>query len=414
MNHIRHLILTLTLAACPLAYTQAQAPNEIKEHYPFINTAANRLHYDSNATAIQHFFAKWRNIDSVANGSINIVHIGGSHVQAGMLSNTIRTGLIAAHPDMVGSRGMIFPYSAAAKCNNPADYRIHCPQPVNLTRNVSKQHTVPLGACGIAVTAHDQPTDIQVVLNEPNVDYETSRIVLIGHSDQPIVPYLRFESGDIYPAYIDQQTDRYVYNLSSVIDSFEIHIPCREGESFSVGGIYLGNSNDGISLSSLGVNGASVPDYLRCEHFVRDMRLIRPDLVIFGIGINDAVPTDFDTAAFRSNYLMLVDSIRSINPDCAFIFVTNNDSYRKTGRRRYSVNTNGPLAREVFYRLAHDTGGAVWDQYEVMGGLRSMDKWHKAGLARMDRVHFTAQGYRLVGTLFVQAFLNDPLCSTTY
>ena len=97
------------------------------------------------------------------NGSVSIVHIGGSHVQAGLLSNTIRTGLLATQPTLVGPRGMVFPYSAAAKCNNPADYRIHCPQPVLLTRNVSKEHAVALGACGIAVTAHDIPTDIQVV-----------------------------------------------------------------------------------------------------------------------------------------------------------------------------------------------------------------------------------------------------------
>jgi lysophospholipase L1-like esterase len=150
-----------------------------------------------------------------------------------------------------------------------------------------------------------------------------------------------------------------------------------------------------------------VPDYLRCRHFVRDLRLLHPDVVIFGIGINDAVPTNFDTAAFRRNYLQLIDSVRAVNPECAFIFVTNNDSFRKTGRH-YRVNPNGALAREVFYRLAHDTDGAVWDLFEVMGGLKSMDTWYKNGLAQKDRVHFTAKGYQLVGDLFYQA-LNDTL-----
>ena len=134
--------------------------------------------------------------------------------------------------------------------------------------------------------------------------------------------------------------------------------------------------------------------------------MLHPDLVVFGIGINDAVPTNFDTAAFRQNYLQLIDSVRAANPDCAFIFVTNNDSYRKTGRRKYSVNTNGQLAREVFYRLAHDVDGAVWDQFEIMGGLKSMDKWRLAKLGRPDRVHFTAAGYQLLGDLFSEALLK--------
>jgi hypothetical protein len=100
-------------------------------------------------------------------------------------------------------------------------------------------------------------------------------------------------------------------------------------------------------------------------------------LVIFGIGINDAHEKSFDTVLFKNNYLALCDSIRKVNPKCAFIFVTNNDSYRKTGRKRYAVNTNGPLARDVFYRLAALTDGAVWDQFEIMGGLKSMEKWQK-------------------------------------
>ena len=170
--------------------------------------------------------------------------------------------------------------------------------------------------------------------------------------------------------------------------------------------MFLDNRKQGFSFHSIGVNGASVPDYLRCEHFTRDLRLLHPDLVIFGIGINDAMPAVFDTAAFRRNYLRLVDSIRSVNPDCAFIFITNNDSFRKVRRRRYAVNTNGLLARKVFYRLAEETGGAVWDQFEVMGGLRSMEKWTKEGLAQGDRIHFTRAGYQLVGNLFTNALFE--------
>ena len=183
-------------------------------------------------------------------------------------------------------------------------------------------------------------------------------------------------------------------------------LPCRSGQQFTVSGIYLGNNHPGISYHSIGVNGASVPDYLRCRNFVRDLRLLRPDVVVFGIGINDAVPVTFDTAAFRRNYLALVDSIRIVNPDCAFIFITNNDSYVKVGRRKYNVNPNGLLARQVFYRLAKDTDGAVWDQFEVMGGLRSMELWRQADLAQTDRVHFTLAGYQLVGNLFYNALIK--------
>ena len=314
-------------------------------YYKFIRYSANVLHYDSASPSINRLLNRWERLQTTHQGNISIVHIGGSHVQAGSLTNAVRCNIMADNPDLVGPRGMIFPYSAAAKCNNPADYRVHCPQKMILTRNVYKDHTYPLGLCGIAVTASDTLTEIAIKLNEPRVDYATNRIILLGHSDQGVVPRLRLENREVYPSYIDNRTDRYLFNLGQTVDSFCIVLPCREGDMFSVTGILLDNRQAGFSYHSIGVNGASVPDYLRCRNFVRDLRLLHPDVVIFGIGINDASGTNFDTAAFRQNYLQLVDSVRAVNPDCAFIFVTNNDSFRKV-KRRYNVNNNGALARD--------------------------------------------------------------------
>lgn len=382
-------------------------PKEVEvPEYKFIKYQANVLHYDTSSVLMNGFFARWQRMVESRQGNINIVHIGGSHVQAGSLTNTVRCNLLTAYPDFVGPRGLLFPYSAAARCNNPADYRIHCPQKMILTRNVYKEYDYPLGLCGIAVTASDEYTEIGVVMNEPRVDYATSRVVLLGHSERGVMPRLRIDGTEVYPSYVDNHTDRYIFNLGTIVDSFVVILPCHEGQQFTVNGIQLDNGHTGFSYHSIGVNGAAVPDFLRCTNLVRDLRLVRPDVVVFGIGINDAVPTDFDTIAFRRNYLALVDSIRQVNPDCAFIFITNNDSYRKVGRRKYHVNTNGTFAREVFYRLAKDTDGAVWDQFEVMGGLQSMDLWRQAKLAQNDRVHFTTAGYQLVGDLFYNALIK--------
>lgn len=406
--NVRHYAIAVSIIASiammPLNAFAQLALTEVPRHR-FINHRANVLHYDTTSPAMRLFFEKWDK--TVENGTENmsIVHIGGSHVQAGSLTNTIRCNILAAYPDRIGSRGMIFPYSAAARCNNPADYKVRCLQKMQLTRNVYKEHTYPLGLCGIAVTAADTLSEVFIKLNEPSIDYATDRVVLVGHSEGGVVPRIRISNREVYPSYMDNVSDRYIYNLNATVDSFTIVLPCRRGDSFTIGGIYLGGQHHGFSYHSIGVNGASVSDYLRCRHFVRDLRLLHPDVVVFGIGINDAVPTNFDTAAFRKNYLQLIDSVRSVNPDCAFIFITNNDSYRKEGRR-YTVNTNGILAREVFYRLADEVGGAVWDQFEVMGGLKSMDSWKQAGLANKDRVHFTHAGYKAIGNLFTNALFK--------
>ena len=397
---------TLLLAILGLILLSINPLQAQEQKYDFINYNANHLRYDSTSRTMRTFFARWHRMATTKQGNINIVHIGGSHVQAGYMTETIRLRMLATTPQMVGPRGMIFPYSAAARCNNPPDYRVHCRERMVLTRCVHKEPEYPLGLCGIAVTARDQQSEIQIVLNEPSVNFATTRVVLFGHSNEGVVPRLRATGSELYPSYFDNYTDRYFFNIDSPVDSFVVVLPCREGQQFTVTGVYLDSPSAGLSYHSIGVNGAAVPDYLRCPHFVRDLRMLHPDAVVFGIGINDANVANFDTVAFRLSYLAIIDSIKAVNPDCAFIFITNNDSFFKLSRRRYNVNPNGTLARDVFYRLARETGGAVWDQFQIMGGLKSMDQWRLAGLAQTDRVHFTRAGYQIVGNLFSDALIE--------
>ena len=408
------LVLPILVAAQQRRTAQPLRLVPLDSSYSFIRYKADTLYHAPNSTASNRFFAKWHSLASSGRGHVSIVHIGGSHVQAGTLPHRVRRNILDAYPDLISDRGMLFPYSAARKCNNPADYRVHRTHPLQLTRNVYKELDVPLGLCGIAVTARDSLAAIAIVIPDSLIPYNTTQVVLFGHSPDSVVPLLGLQGREVPPSYIDTRSRRFVFNLSSSVASFSILLPCTSGQSFSLTGIYLANKRPGFSYHSIGVNGAAVPDYLKCSFLVSDLRTLRPDLVIFGIGINDANAHDFDTAAFRLAYLQLVDSIRSVNPNCLFLFVTNNDAYRRTGRRSYSVNTNGLLAREVFYRLANDTGGLLWDQFYVMGGLRSMDKWRINKLAQLDRVHFTRQGYELVADLLTNALFkayNDYISS---
>lgn len=377
------------------------------QDYPFINLQANVLHYDSTSAPMEFLFQKWQRVAATGQGNLSIVHIGGSHVQAGTLPHRIRTNILSAYPKAVGGRGLIFPYSAAAKCNNPGDYKVHCAEKLTLTRNVHKSPLYPMGLCGISVTAQNSPARLQILNNDRRFNYAVSRVVVLGYSPSGVVPQVSYDNHNLEPSYIDSVNHRFVFNLRTTVDSFDILLPCSEGQSFTLTGIYLSSRNHGITYSSIGVNGAAVPDYFKCA-LTSDLKLVRPDLVIFGIGINDAHGNNFDSVVFKNNYLRLCDSIRSVNPHCAFIFITNNDSYRKTGRRSYCVNKNGLQVRDVCYRLAELTGGAVWDQFEVMGGLKSMAQWQAAKLAQRDKVHFTHAGYQLIGDLFCEA-LNKEL-----
>jgi len=221
-------------------------------------------------------------------------------------------------------------------------------------------------------------------------------------------PILKYNDSILVEAEYDPDSITYIFLLPELIDTFTICFAQEDNthQTFVLNGFIPHKDEDGVIYHAIGVNGASVPSYLESENFEDELYLIAPDLVIFAIGINDATSKDFTESSFIANYNELIRMIEHVSPDCAFIFITNNDSFKKIARRKYTVNRNGLIAQKAFFRLAEEHQGGVWDFFSIMGGLSSMLKWEKAGLAKMDKVHFTQKGYSLIGDLFYNALIN--------
>lgn len=388
--------------------TVANGELDSAEEETYIHLDEDTLYWGRDSMTLVHFYERLDQLLKTKQGNLNILHIGGSHVQAGTMTHRIRKHLLDEFGEPPASRGLIFPYSAAANCNNPHDYRISKDQQFNLIRNVYQNHTFPLGGSGIAVWNADVLNSITVKMNAEGYDFVADTVILLGSAHGwPIDPILKEDTIYHFPDSIDLDNGRYFFYFDKKIKDFTLYFPCSKGDTFVVNGILLKNERPGITLSSIGVNGAQTGSYLRCQNFARDMKLLQPDLVIFGIGVNDAYGSSFDSVTFKNNYLKLVRQIREANPDCAFIFFSNNDTWKRGRKNHYYVNPTGPDVADVMYRLADLTGGAVWDQFHIMGGLKSMETWRKKGLAQKDRVHFTASGYNLIGDLFYDAFIRE-------
>jgi len=375
--------------------------------YPFINYLADTLYFNKSHSFLPYFISKLDSLLYINKGNINIVHMGGSHVQAGTFPNTVRKELLTAYPDLQASRGMIFPYAAAPKCNNPTDYRTRSVGKFGLVRNVYNEHTKLLGITGIAVFTLDSVSEIRIVPHDSLIKFKTTKITLLGYSkDSTFIPLLRLGTDQFFPTAIIPEKRQFIYENICVTDSFAFFFATKDSSFFTITGILLENENPGITYHSIGVNGASVNAFLRCEHFEEEILLLSPDMVIFGLGINDASEPDFTPENFKENYLKLVNQFKKTNPNCFFIFITNNDSYKKVGKK-YQVNKNALEVWKVMYELADETGGAVFDQFEIMGGLYSMEKWRLAKLAQNDRLHFTKEGYELMGKLLFNAIIRE-------
>ncbi len=367
----------------------------------------NRIEFQGDSSAFEKLFYKMDSVLFLGKGNLRIMHIGGSHVQAGTLTRQLRNNLLSLRPALDGGRGLVFPFSAA-HTNNPSSFTTSYEGSWKVTKNVQREPDHRLGLTGISLSASDDKASVMVttVARNPRPSDQTFRfdeVKVLGYSSAgDRIPVVVLAKGDtLQGCRVDSC---WSFGLPALTDSVKIATK-GQGE-FTLTGIFLDNPFPGISVTGIGVNGASLGSYAKCPDLENDLRQVNPDLVILAIGINDATATNFSVEDFVARYKVLVSQIRSVNPDCALLFVSNNDSFRRIRRKGYVVNSNGKLAEQGFLRLGKDCDAGVWDLFDIMGGLGSMRKWEEAGLAKRDKIHFTEQGYDLVGDLLFNALMD--------
>ncbi len=408
---MRRRILEYSLALMLLpAVLCAQTVRRPVPSLEFACFDSNRIVFRGDSSAFETFFRKMDRVLFERNTNLRIMHIGGSHVQAGTMTRQLRNDLLALGDSLDGGRGLVFPFSAA-KTNNPSSFRTRFAGEWEATKNVSREPDRRLGLSGMALSSSDSTAFLRVVLNARNAtemdpSFSFDEVKVLGYSSEgERSPLVLLESGDTLRGMRVEETSLWSFDLPAPADSVTVALDRGDG-TLTVTGIFLDNRKPGISVTGIGVNGAALPSYLRCEDFERDLQLVRPDLVVFGIGINDASGKDFSKEDFIARYKVLISKVRAVNPDCALLFITNNDSYKRVRRRVYSVNRNGLEVEDAFFRICSDFGGGVWDLFEIMGGLESMKDWEEAGLAKRDKIHFTEEGYAVVGDLLFNALMG--------
>lgn len=382
-------------------------------HYCVVDSLNTIIIEDSSAIRFSLFDAKMHSLLTEERGQISILHIGGSHVQADMFSHQVRSHFDSLVPCCHASRGIIFPFETA-KTNNPGNYKVSHQGIWVSSRNVRDIRLASLGVAGIAVTTTDTLATISVQLNPESEHHrwKWTRLTLMGYGDDRYVEPIILVGDTVLRAEHDSIQGTYTYAIPTPAEQFTLQVEQHDTitHPFTVQGFLPENDEPGFVYHAIGVNGASVPSYLSCEQFEQQLALLHPDMIIFAIGINDAVPENFSDSVFIAHYDSLIAKIETVVPDCAYIFITNNDSYRKIRSKKssyYQVNTNGLIARRAFYELARKHQGGVWDMFSIMGGLKSMRQWEIAGLAKKDKIHFTRKGYTLLGDLFYSACIQS-------
>ena len=94
-----------------LAFGQSSRVPFSVNKYQYIQYDSTRLeHFDNNAN-LTKFYNKLDKLCFSGNENISILHIGGSHIQAGIWSWALRKKFEEMMPGMEGAPGLVFPFS---------------------------------------------------------------------------------------------------------------------------------------------------------------------------------------------------------------------------------------------------------------------------------------------------------------
>ena len=380
--------------------------------YDFIRYDLNKIELPGDSMAFKKLMNKFSLLSDSNQGHINIVQIGGSHVQADMWTSRVRENFNRTFNQSESSRGMIFPYKAV-KTNGSFQFEIAYNKVWEGYRNVKLTQPDNMGLMGWTATARDscQFMDITMkgdtissfffdklrIFHEVNI-YSFSFTVTIDDSIYHPQYVDSCKCSEVIPVAKSKRFVLTVYKSDSLQREFTLH------------GIQTLLNEPGITYHSVGVNGASLKSYLNCNLLEEQLAMLKPDLIIFSIGINDSFDKEFTREKFEDNYCGLIERIRRTCPGVAFMFVSNTDSYKRV-KRNYYKNLKGNEVKHSMYSLGKEYNAGVWDLFSIMGGLGSMSKWKRSGLAQRDMIHLTKNGYYILGDLMFEAFLKQQVNS---
>lgn len=387
---------------------QTYVLDTIQDDYTFVNWKANKIKMAETSPAFKKLFHKLDTIVKGGEEDLHIFHIGGSHIQADIYSNRLRSYLNTMSPTSKGQRGFIYPFSIA-KTNNPGNYKIEFDGEWKGYRCSVRKDSVAWGLSGITAVFKDSIANVKVTPNGNNYHgkmYNFNRIRVfydnwsedyqIAFKEDSLVTDIKENKEAHYIEFgFNKTVEEIEFCIRRVVDSVDTE--------FLMMGIELMNDNKGVQYTSIGVNGASFAYYDRCRYFDDQLLLYTPDLFIVSVGTNDAYHPDFDPEKYKEYYEELIKLVQKANPDCAVLLTVPNDSYYQ----KKFPNPRTRVAKKIIYEVAKKYKMAVWDFYEIMGGFNSSKDWYNNKLMPRDRIHFTVMGYRIKADLLLQALAHS-------
>lgn len=190
------------------------------------------------------------------------------------------------------------------------------------------------------------------------------------------------------------------WRFSPVINNARLPLELTVGApaGLALGGWYVqGQKNAGVTLSTLGINGAQLGVLDKWQAgWQQTLRSLRPDLLILAYGTNEAFDQRLELREYREHLTRTVADLRRQLPKAVIVLVGPPDSIRQRNASGCAARLPQTLAGIIGIQrdVARASGALFWDWQAYMGGECSIVQWQASGLARNDLIHLSADGYR--------------------
>lgn len=361
----------------------------------------------TNPDHLKPLFEKLYRLKKEKRGTINILHLGDSHIQGGYMTQQLRQNFQLEFGN--AGRGFVAPLRVAGT-NEPYSYRTESTAKWESKRMVFPDQALPIGLSGVSIRTEDENTKLSLSVNNyTDLNYGFNRVttfffkeprsfnLIIQDSLNQALGFIgNFSPSSVmHAAGVNLQTSYNKLNFST-LKSIETQ------NRFTLFGFNLENGEPGILYHSIGINGAKYKHYLSTDYLIEQTTALKPDLIILALGTNESLDHPYSDPKFSDQVSTLIARLRQQNPGAVFIISTHPDSYKKKTKRNPGVIN----IKEKLVDAAVTNKTAYFDLYEAGGGKHSADAWKEATLLRDDGVHFTRAGYELQGNMFYLALIK--------
>ena len=397
----RYLLLLLSAVLPALARGQADAlwTPAPAPHYTFIAAGGNTI---AQPQALDNVLKKLQRIRHTRKGTVSIVHIGDSHLQADGITRVVRNEAHQYFGD--AGRGLVFPYQVAGS-NAPKD--VFSSSNVKWANGkLTNSNMRPLtGICGYYLQTGKAGAILHLRLKpqDSTQEYFNRMVFFLGRQRDS---YKLTDSALATPKALATvagvDTPSVVLETDTLMTGFGLGKSTLPGEdNFEFYGVSLERKDaPGVLYHTIGVNGACYEQYTANDLFWHQVAALHGDLFIVSMGTNEAQRQGITEADMTAAVDAFVKRIRNIAPKADILLTTPAGSYY----RKKKPNVVLQRVADAFSKYSERNKIACWDLYTLSGGKASAQGWKKNGMLGGDLVHYNMAGYELQGALLLNAF----------